>query len=551
MNIVLVNSIFAPALQQQGHTVLSLRCLSGVHKLAPMVTEKGFVPDLILQQEALGERVFFSDLPHFRCIKAFWSIDTHLNMFWHKHYARLFDVTLSPHVSLFEALPLENRLANPCVRLPWPAPDKTFVPHSQRHHSMNFVGRVDGQRPLRAQLQTLLETYFGIRFVSALPYEAMLELYADTRIIPNESIACEVNFRLMEGAACGACVVSPDIGEDQNALFEPGSECLVYSDGLELVDLLRFFHNKPALAERIGQAAWRRVRQEHLMEHKAHICAEVVHAPHQACSGAEAAQALWLAVAETHRSQRDTAAMGQSLALLYRLEQSPPVLAKRLQLAAETAQWALVEELVRHIHSQLPERYGFDCELSIFGAALLQGEIPLLRHSLARMQNLCGFPGAVQPENPAACCINAAQLLCGLHRDCELGFIFQPGTQCPSSAVNMLATALHHGADECECARLLAASSTIQRYLPHTHMGAWALEALHNPLWAVKARFGLAALTCYKVNEGLAELGEAWQLAGQQHQEQEFMHMLAAHGANHVRSALHTLHKRPAGQLLC
>ena len=101
----------------------------------------------------------------------------------------------------------------------------------------------------------------------------MLKLYDNTRILPNESLCAEVNFRLVEDASCGCCLLTPDIGEDQDALLEPGKKCLIYANGLELLEQIDLPAARPEQAEAIGYAAWRRIQAEHLRQFECMIWA--------------------------------------------------------------------------------------------------------------------------------------------------------------------------------------------------------------------------------------------------------------------------------------
>ena len=68
----------------------------------------------------------------------------------------------------------------------------TFVP--------DIVFQAESLGPRRNMLRILASR--GLKAEVELSQEVMLELYDNTRILPNESLCTEVNFRLMEGAAC-------------------------------------------------------------------------------------------------------------------------------------------------------------------------------------------------------------------------------------------------------------------------------------------------------------------------------------------------------------
>ena len=273
MNIACLDLSTLPAvLQELGHNVLTLApnpaaAPGTVLNMPALLRAKNFKPDLILQAEHLGRRIFLEGLEEFDCPKIFWAIDSHLNMFWQQWYALLFDAVLTPHVSLFEALP-EIRRPKILRRFSWPGQRRDWVPHDQRGRAMSLCARLDRHRPVRVWLAELLRPR-GLYVTDGLDMAGMMRLYDDSRVVPNECIANEVNFRLLEGASSGCLVLGPDVGEDQNALFAPDKEFLIYRDGLELLDLAAWAQKRPESAEAVGRAAMRRVQAEHLPEHRA------------------------------------------------------------------------------------------------------------------------------------------------------------------------------------------------------------------------------------------------------------------------------------------
>ena len=281
MNICLVNSPMGPQFAEMGHRVFSYTC-HDAHTLDALevVQKAGFTPHVLIQQENLGVKVLLHNLHRLDCIKVFWSIDSHLNYYWQWHYAWLFDVFFTPHPQYlqdsasFWALPSVHRL-------PVAATPRPFTPHAQRPHFINTVGRLSRDREQRYHVHNFLSHYYGTGIIDNISRDAMLDLYGQSRVVVNECIANETNFRLLEGAACGACVISPPIGEDQDSLFTPGQEILVYHDALELMHWLEYCKDRPDFTERLGHAAWQKAGSAHTAERRAaHVLACLPAAPH-------------------------------------------------------------------------------------------------------------------------------------------------------------------------------------------------------------------------------------------------------------------------------
>ncbi len=267
--ILSINGNIDNEIQNLGHEVISKRfAKTGFYSAVDILAECPKPPDFFIQKEQLGIKVILTDVHKLPCRTAFWSIDTHLNYSWQMYYGLLFDVFLTPHKTLVERLPLAWQHPN-THRLAQNGFAHPFVPHSKRKHKINFVGHLKGTRPQRERIAKLLSTKYNVEIINNIFPPEMIKLYADTCIIPNESIANEVNFRILEGASCGACVLSPDVGEDQNILFEPEREVLIYKNLEELEELIDYCIKHPDFCESIAHAAWQRIQKEHTKEHRA------------------------------------------------------------------------------------------------------------------------------------------------------------------------------------------------------------------------------------------------------------------------------------------
>jgi len=266
MRICLIHGKLGPALRHLGHEVLEILPPPGVTDVRTILAPHDFAPDFLLQTEVLGPRVILAGLETLECRKVFLSVDTHLNAFWHARYGALFDAVATTQPSWapkLRALGLRQ-----VFELPWFGSLAPFKAFAARGHDVAFCGRIGPERPIRRRFADFLQRGFAAAIETDLPYDAMLGLFGDTRIVPNESIAGEINFRLFEAASLG-CLVIAQAGPDLGTLFEIGREILVYSNALELADRLRHCLTRPAEAERMGRAARARVLAHHLPLHRA------------------------------------------------------------------------------------------------------------------------------------------------------------------------------------------------------------------------------------------------------------------------------------------
>lgn len=150
---------------------------------------------------------------------------------------------------------------------------------------MVFVGRVTPERPVRGWFLDWLRESGEVEVRQDLGFEAMLELYGRSRIVPNEFIFEEVNFRLFEAASCACAVVNPAVPGVEE-LFLPGEEVALYRDGAELAWWVRRLLADDRLARGMGLRALARVRREHLPEHRARaLLAAAAEMPRRAAEG--------------------------------------------------------------------------------------------------------------------------------------------------------------------------------------------------------------------------------------------------------------------------
>lgn len=499
--------------------------------LGPVADGGKFRPDVIIQMEQIGRRVFLSGLSELDCPKIFWAVDSHLNLFWQRWYGRLFDVVLTPHKSLFDALPPSWRLRD--VRSSSiPGYARLWRPHEARGHAASFVGRVDENRLQRSRFTRLLERRHGV-IPCTLPFHAMLDRYDDTRVLPNESICREFNFRIMEGASCGCCVLTEDIGEDLAANFEPGKEILTYGHALEFEELLSFLTARPAVTEKIGKAAQSRVEKSHLMRHRVADLMNLI--PSLAAHAGDAGESERVFVLACVQWARSNPAYKKYLpALGGLLERQPPhpdILAMRLRLCLENGRLEDARSLLAMIHDSLnveadtPDReHSIDLHTACAVAALRLGDLALFSAFWNRQKTLC--PDAPAPKDLFHACLAWASVLAASGRVCQPGFYFDPARHCPETAFEMMQMAQRFVLDEDHSRQWV---QSMAKYCDRTPFYQLAPDyrarlSLDSPNdWREGLAYAMACLHTFFLEEGITEAAMAYECARNAGEEGAFI----------------------------
>ncbi len=532
MRVICINCPgLAQSLRAYGNEVNTLTLGSGVFSLPGLLERSGFPPpDLLVHSETLGKRVLLKDAGRLDCLTVFIAVDAHLNLYWQRHYARQFDILATPHLSLFKNLP--PGLRHPGLKhFPHSGQARPFKSHQNRANLLGLCARVNSDRPLRAALVEFLWRETGLVLHDALPFGEMMAFYDDCRLIPNELIAAEVNFRLFEGASCGALVFSPDIGEDQNLCFEPGREFIPYSHGLELLDQIKFYGARPGLAETKARAAWKRVNGEHLPAHRAKAMLSWAPAARLRASGPASAAQFWLALVNVARSGLYADNPGPLLPEGVRLAANPAldedaaadVAAACLVIMAESLNPASFfytrdledknrENLLADCRASIAEnRYAFSLayNFAASAAALRLQDLTLARLFWLRHCRASGVANPVTPQTPARLWLHWAKELrqCGLTH--QAGFPFKPGLHIPACAMECLLEAKQQPRSE-ESATLDAALLELYAGLPafafQYYELARQLHLAEPENWRREAEYAMASARAFQMEHAAKAL---------------------------------------------
>jgi glycosyltransferase involved in cell wall biosynthesis len=201
--------------------------------------------DFVVLVENIGERVFPKGIEESPIPTVFYSIDTHLNLYWHREYGRAFDLVLTTQKDYVEKFKKSG--AKRAFWLPWSIDPNVFHDHGlKRIYDIVFIGTLDpSSRRKRSYLVEELSKKFNVKVFGTQPDKRlspteMARVYSQAKIVLNESILEELNFRVFEAMACGPLLMTEKIGNGLLDLFQDRRHLVVY-DHKNVIDLAAYY----------------------------------------------------------------------------------------------------------------------------------------------------------------------------------------------------------------------------------------------------------------------------------------------------------------------
>ena len=287
MNILLLGlPLFVQELRLLGHTVTTAGTTDdrdlvlepaefSMPNLLGMLGPKR-QPDICLVIEEMRDRRFPLRIEECPSPLVFYSIDTHLNNFWLEEFAPVCDLVLTTQKDYVETL---KRRGGEVAWLPWSVhPDEFMDLGVERDLDMAFIGTIDDHRQRRKSLLAQLSGRFQVtlgtpgRFYS--PQESST-IFSRARIVINEAISSELNFRVFETMATGAMLLTEQVGNGLTDLFIDGKEIVTFTPYDVISKADHYLRNETERSE-IAAAGQRAVRERHSRQVRAAELAELL-----------------------------------------------------------------------------------------------------------------------------------------------------------------------------------------------------------------------------------------------------------------------------------
>ncbi|WP_320006099.1 glycosyltransferase [Maridesulfovibrio sp.] len=509
------------AFKDLGYIVESISVHMRTYDIAAKITEMQFEPELILQQEYLGRRVLLQGLERINCLKIFWSVDTHMNMYWHGYYAELFDCVLTTQKKYTLQL---KRICNTKIEwLPWMgtlhAGKSGLASHAKREHNVTFVGRVTSHRPSRKWFVDFLTSHYGLHLLDGLNFDEMMAAYRNTRIVPNEALFGEVNFRLFEAASSGCAVVTPNVGDELGELFEIGAEIEVYNDVLELKEILDRLTKKKSATASIGMAAYARILRDHLPISRATKIIQIAHDTAPRSIQADHAE-FSLCMCELALGEAgESVDWGELQRRLISLERSEARDAALFRVFYRLGQPELFMELIKpylKLNTSIEDCY-FNMTASLCAVKFGQWDVAKYFWYMYAAANSMG---ADKPAEETQLLVYWGDALNKSGITLRVGVAFNELADIPTCASDCYFAALYRDPENKKIFSRLANLFRGVMGGEISRLGFLSHLSLHNPNdWRLSAEVGITNLKVFRFSEGLRELANAVNIAKKNGQE--------------------------------
>ncbi len=217
----------------------------------------GFKPDRIIYHDDSAP-LMLAGFEKVTIPTLFYSIDSHHHIGWHAHFALAFDCVLVAQRNYLEKFQSTHSNAH---WFPLWAPE-LVEPNYPKTIGVSFRGNLNPKlHPKRAKFFEKLKQLVALD----LQVGRYADTYARSKIVINQAVKDDINFRTFEAIICGALLITPEVGTGLSELFCPGRDLITYRPGDvdEAAQKIRYFLAHDDERENIAQSGRAQVLRYH------------------------------------------------------------------------------------------------------------------------------------------------------------------------------------------------------------------------------------------------------------------------------------------------
>lgn len=267
MNFLLLNQDwFAKELKELGHNVVTAGSESHLSVQLPPLTDirsalqgelSGFNPDVVIWYDN-GLPLYYFGLEELKAKTVFYTVDTHHHLRVHRFLAHLFDLTLIAHKDYISDV--KEYGISPIWFPLW----ASRIPKISNFRSRGaaFVGTLNPDlNPERVAFFKELKELVDIDVLEG----NWWEIFSDSKIVINQTVKKDLNFRVFEAMSSGALLLTEKIENGLFELFKEGEHLVTYKkgDAKEAAEKIRYYLSNEAERERIAKNGMEEVRLFH------------------------------------------------------------------------------------------------------------------------------------------------------------------------------------------------------------------------------------------------------------------------------------------------
>lgn len=228
---------------------------------------EGWQPELIIHTE-IHTNYFYRGIERAACPTVWRTIDNHIHG-WQPRYAPTHDVVL---VAQKDYLP-EFQSHHPyAFWLPLNSFSQVHFDRGlERAVPVSFVGSLNpAMHPERARFFDALRQRVPVEVQAGLNHEELSRLYNRSKLVVNQCVHLDLNYRVFEAMGNGAMLITPRIQNGMLELFTEGKELVTFAPGdvEEAARLVHYYLEHDEERQAIAEAGRRAIERAHTLEHR-------------------------------------------------------------------------------------------------------------------------------------------------------------------------------------------------------------------------------------------------------------------------------------------